>query len=79
MAHAIAYAHSAYVLCAVPARQGWHARAMLGECTVADAEGPTAEAALERLESALDRLRGQPGPSMARACQPWRAGTAQSR
>lgn len=63
MAHAIAYAHSAYVLCAVPAREGWHARAMLGECTVADAEGPTAEAALERIKSALDQLRAQQSPS----------------
>jgi hypothetical protein len=62
MAHAIAYAHAAYVLCAVPAREGWQARAMLGECTVADAEGPTAEAALERVKSVLDRLPRQTAP-----------------
>lgn len=63
MAHAIAYAHAAYVLCAVPVRDGWHARAMLGECTVAGAEGPTAEAALEQVKTTLDRLRTQPKPS----------------
>lgn len=63
MAHAIAYAHAAYVLCAVPAREGWQARALLGECTVAGAEGPTAEAALERVKSVLDRLPRQPGPA----------------
>jgi hypothetical protein len=62
--HGIAYAHSAYVLCAVPARDGWHARAMLGECSVAQAEGPTAEAALERLKRALDRLPRQPAPGI---------------
>lgn len=68
MAHAIAYAHAAYVLCAVPARDGWHARAMLGECTVAGAEGPTAEAALERVKSALERLpRQAASPSPPRA------------
>lgn len=65
MAHAIAYAHAAYVLCAVPARDGWRARAMLGECIVAGAEGPTAEAALEKVRSALSRLRPQPTATAA--------------
>lgn len=65
MTHPIAYVHAAYVLCAVPARDGWRARAMLGECTVADGEGPTAEAALDAVRRALGRLRPQPAPRPA--------------
>lgn len=67
MAHAIAYPHAAYVLCAVPAPDGWRARALLGECTVADAEAPTAEAALAEVRSAVDRLSGQPAVPAGRA------------
>lgn len=63
MADAIAYAHAGYVLCAVPTGKGWQARALLGECTIAAAEGPTAELALERVKIALERLPRQPVPA----------------
>lgn len=63
MAHAIAYADAAYVLRAVPCADGWKARAMLGECTVAGGEGPTAEAALAQVKAALERLPRQSAPA----------------
>lgn len=63
MADAIAHAHAGYVLCAVPTGNGWQARALLGECTIAGAEGPTAELALERVKAALERLLRQPPPA----------------
>lgn len=59
MTRAIAYPHAAYVFCALPGPDGWRARALFGECTVAAASGPTAEAALAELRNLVDRLDRQ--------------------
>lgn len=61
----IAYVHAPYVLCAVPRAGHWEARALLGECTVADAAGDTAEAALEALRARLALLQRPPRPLSA--------------
>lgn len=70
----IAYVQAPYVLCAIPRAGQWEARALLGECTVADAAGETAEAAIEALRARLlllqrpARLRSAaPSSSQARS------------